>query len=334
MKRRLTCRRGFDRYKSDGLVCAIQLDNVEADEVEHAVITESDERWIDDVGRTIIRQRRDSHYLVGEIANRLYEYEQLGYSPEELEEIIELYKGRKERLNALYGAAACSQSNVLKASEVNAVEIQDKLRKRDDSVSTYPYMFLARSNGKSLIQAKAIFEYLKNDVEFTNALYNSRQFAIKDVIFNDPATIVLWADGTKTVVKADKEAFDPEKGLAMAISKKALGNKGNYFDIFKKWTSKYKRPVKELDLLGSCGDDICKGFADGMRQAAEAARKLAEKTRDDAIEGNVLLASDELRSVLKRKRATKNDMADAIRKALERLDYVRLYFIKRKEKLT
>ena len=64
---------------------------------------------------------------------------------------------------------------------------------------------------------------------------------IKDVIFNDPATIVFWKDGTKTVVKATDEAFDPEKGLAMAISKKALGNKYNYFNVFKKWTKKYHK---------------------------------------------------------------------------------------------
>lgn len=60
---------------------------------------------------------------------------------------------------------------------------------------------------------------------------------IKKVIFNEPATIVLWSDGTKTVVKAENEAFDKEKGLAMAISKKALGNKGNYFEEFKKWVN-------------------------------------------------------------------------------------------------
>lgn len=58
---------------------------------------------------------------------------------------------------------------------------------------------------------------------------------IKKVIFNDPATIVLWSDNTKTVVKADGEIFDQEKGLAMAIAKKALGNEGNYFEVFKKW---------------------------------------------------------------------------------------------------
>lgn len=61
---------------------------------------------------------------------------------------------------------------------------------------------------------------------------------IKKVIFNDPATIVLWEDNTKTVVKCgEDEMFDPEKGLAMAISKKALGNSGRYFEIFKMWTA-------------------------------------------------------------------------------------------------
>lgn len=29
--------------------------------------------------------------------------------------------------------------------------------------------------------------------------------------------------------------YDPEKGLAMAISKKALGGRGNYYNEFKKW---------------------------------------------------------------------------------------------------
>ena len=60
---------------------------------------------------------------------------------------------------------------------------------------------------------------------------------IKKVIFNNPATIVLWGDGTKTVVKCDEvyPFYDKEKGLAMCIAKKALGNKGNYYNTFKKW---------------------------------------------------------------------------------------------------
>lgn len=71
-----------------------------------------------------------------------------------------------------------------------------------------------------------------------NGIYGkskSSNWGIKKVIFNDPATIVIWNDGSKTVVKASNEPFDPEKGLAMAIAKKALGNKGNYYEIFKKY---------------------------------------------------------------------------------------------------
>lgn len=64
---------------------------------------------------------------------------------------------------------------------------------------------------------------------------------IKKVIFNDPATIVFWKDGTKTVVKCgDSEyGFDPEKGLAMAIAKRALGNEGNYYNEIRKWVKPY-----------------------------------------------------------------------------------------------
>ena len=53
---------------------------------------------------------------------------------------------------------------------------------------------------------------------------------IKDVIFNDPATIVIWKDGSKTVVKCQKETgdtYNKELGLAMCIIKKCCGNKGN-----------------------------------------------------------------------------------------------------------
>ena len=54
---------------------------------------------------------------------------------------------------------------------------------------------------------------------------------VKKIIFNDPATIVYWKDGTKTVVKCQKgDDFDPEKGFAMAFLKKCWGNKGNFND--------------------------------------------------------------------------------------------------------
>lgn len=47
----------------------------------------------------------------------------------------------------------------------------------------------------------------------------------KKVIYNNPATVVLWEDGTKTVVKCDsKDEYSPMLGLALCYMKKALGN--------------------------------------------------------------------------------------------------------------
>lgn len=58
----------------------------------------------------------------------------------------------------------------------------------------------------------------------------------ESIIFNGPATIIKWTDGSKTVVKTqNNEPFDPEKGIAMAFLKKIFGNKGNYNTKLKKY---------------------------------------------------------------------------------------------------
>lgn len=56
---------------------------------------------------------------------------------------------------------------------------------------------------------------------------------IKKIIYNlknptRPTTIVIWEDGTKTIVKCCKgEDFTKEGGLAQAYLKKILGSRGN-----------------------------------------------------------------------------------------------------------
>lgn len=94
---------------------------------------------------------------------------------------------------------------------------------------------------------KSYIDYINQDIAMTKKMINRvygrdvLKGGIKKVIFNDPATIVFWYDGSKTVVKAqDGDEFDPEKGLAMAISKRVLGNKGNYYKTFEKWLPKEK----------------------------------------------------------------------------------------------
>lgn len=80
-------------------------------------------------------------------------------------------------------------------------------------------------------------------------------FEIEKVVFNDPATIVIWTDQTKTVVKCQEgDEFDPEKGLAMAIAKKALGNKSNFNNAIKKWTDTYICPSLIPDIKVNSSD--------------------------------------------------------------------------------
>lgn len=141
-------------------------------------------------------------------------------------------------------------------------DIFDAIRKIDDD---YKNKILERRipnyNGVGL----DISEYLKIDVEqakridkmVRNSVFGSGAFKphtsfnmktprkpipdIENVIFNAPATIVFWNDGTKTVVKAqDDDVYDPEKGLAMAIAKKAFGNKRDYYHVFLRWLKKYE----------------------------------------------------------------------------------------------
>lgn len=94
-----------------------------------------------------------------------------------------------------------------------------------------------------------MFIPIETYLEFANSLFDttnetevlSKPPEIENVIFNDPATIVFWKDGTKTTVKCRKDkgdVFSKETGLAMAIVKKLYGNKGKYNDILKKWTNR------------------------------------------------------------------------------------------------
>lgn len=87
--------------------------------------------------------------------------------------------------------------------------------------------------------------------------------AIKNVIFAPPATIVYWSDGTKTVVKcSEKDIFDPEKGLAMAIAKRCGGNKGSYYKEIQNWVEKSGKKYPGKPAAGKAVDlDVLKKYS-------------------------------------------------------------------------
>lgn len=127
-----------------------------------------------------------------------------------------------------------ANGNVYRIREVEGYTVPITVLEKDLMLVCSDYGFVKRNYVK----------YVKEDEEYNKSMdFLTKRFnrydgilvpKIKNVILNDPEVIVLWEDGTKTVVKAQGEKFDPEKGLAMAISKKAFGNKHSYYGVFLK----------------------------------------------------------------------------------------------------
>ena len=103
---------------------------------------------------------------------------------------------------------------------------------------------------------------------------------ITRVIFNDPATIVFWSDGTKTVVKCDeRDEFDPEKGLAMAIAKKSLGNNYKYYEVFEKFIPRAPTCL----ILDVTAGDLFSGLMNETLTIADKLKEEANKQRHDLV---------------------------------------------------
>lgn len=84
----------------------------------------------------------------------------------------------------------------------------------------------------SRLSRAAAYEQLFSSVTKEKAL----SMTIEKVIFNPPATIIIWDDNTKTVVKTQEdEPYDPEKGMAMCIAKHIYGDSGSYYNVIREW---------------------------------------------------------------------------------------------------
>ena len=124
------------------------------------------------------------------------------------------------------------------------------------------------------------FSYVRipSDLDITQmypvTMIAHKPLAPTNVIFNGPATIVFWNDGTKTIVKcSDGDEYDPEKGLAMAYSKKLFGNKGNYGKHFKKWLPKEEKPEVKPEVKISLPVHNVSSAVKAMRKLNEALKK-------------------------------------------------------------
>lgn len=122
-------------------------------------------------------------------------------------------------------------------------------------------------------------EMLKNHEPITR-LGDLEKLKINKAIFNDPATIVFWSDGTKTVVKTrGNDKFDPEKGLAMAISKKYMGNADGWYKDFKKLLPEEKENENDVYMNATS----LKSIGEATKLISEALEKISKSSARDAI---------------------------------------------------
>ena len=114
----------------------------------------------------------------------------------------------------------------------------------------------------------------KNDI----VRFGMCRVSVRKVIFNDPATVVLWSDGTKTVVKCGPEdTFDMEKGLAMAIVKKMAGNDNRFHKVFKQYTKKKKKEAGSIGSITNMMADLKQAAAIATMTVHELAHMAASK---------------------------------------------------------
>ena len=123
-----------------------------------------------------------------------------------------------------------------------------------------------------LRSCKTLYQDLKNlqdkQVEYSKELLNKliggtdemKNVDVKKIIFSGPKTIVLWSDGTKTIVSMSKDElrFDPEAAFCAAYTKKMFGT-----------NSKIKRIIKE------------KSNIDQHQRIVEEKLKMEEKDGND-----------------------------------------------------
>ena len=128
----------------------------------------------------------------------------------------------------------------LRADEADKLEYYSEMRK--DAISELRGVFKSIPTAGGLIDIinQAFGEVRKDDnTMYTISAYNEAilakrekimdRFVVKKAIFNEPYTIVIWADGTKTIVKCAKgQAYDKYTGLVTCYLKRGFGGETIY----------------------------------------------------------------------------------------------------------
>ena len=71
--------------------------------------------------------------------------------------------------------------------------------------------------------------------EFMDERLITQEVYIEKVLYNNPVTVVIWSDGTKTISKChNNDIYSKETGLAICILKKVVGTQ-HVRSLFSEW---------------------------------------------------------------------------------------------------
>ena len=111
-----------------------------------------------------------------------------------------------------------------------------------------------------------------------------KKLDVKKIIFSGPKTIVLWSDGTKTIVSMSKDEtnFDPETAFCAAYTKKMFGTNSKIKRIIAEMSNyeDWKEKEKPDDKLYKLGLKALAKCEDIDLKAVESMTKDPEKFKD------------------------------------------------------
>ena len=101
---------------------------------------------------------------------------------------------------------------------------------------------------------------------------------IRKVIYNPPATIILWKDGSKTVVKcSEDDIYDPMTGFLLCCLKHFLGADNDpavFHRFLREWAP--WPDAESTEGLNQALTRLHKASADAAESIGEAAARIAE----------------------------------------------------------
>ena len=137
--------------------------------------------------------------------------------------------------------------------------------------------------------------------------------AANKIVYNPPATIVFWGDGTKTIVKAAAGTeFNAYHAFTAAVAKKLYGNNSRVNKIVNKWN---KDPVDKMTP-----EEARSLFLRLMQVANNTQSRMDEIKKNMEPNGNGCLATNE--SILNSISGTRNHNVNAINGCLAADEYI------------